>query len=66
MSVICDFGTAPEQAAAGFIGLGILVYGSDVEVLRVFKGGDIRLVRGAHVFGTDDQFEFYPMVKARN
>ena len=60
MSKICDFGTAPEQKAEGFKGIGT-VRGTESDVLDQFFSDDVRLVKGGEV--GHEVFEFYVMVK---
>jgi len=60
MSKICDFGTAPEQKAEGFKGIGT-VRGTETEVLEQFFSDDVRLVKSGEVW--HEVFEFYVMVK---
>ncbi|MGR5448518.1 hypothetical protein ACP3V3_01795 [Vibrio sp. PNB22_3_1] len=60
---ICESGTAPKQAQKGYRSLGIVIQGSDKSVSHTFaRTGDVRLVRGASIHGTDEH-EFYVMVK---
>ena len=60
MATICDFGTAPEQKAEGFKGIGT-VRGTETEVLEQFFSDDVRLVKSGEVW--HEVFEFYVMVK---
>jgi len=60
MATICDFGTAPEQKAGGFKGIGT-VRGTDKQVLEQFFSDDVRLVRGGE-FSNGDH-EFFVMVR---
>jgi hypothetical protein len=60
MAVICDFGTAPEQAKDGYKNVG-LVYGTDEELLAEYSGLDVRFVRGAAVHGQPGVWEFAAM-----
>ncbi|OWO67365.1 hypothetical protein B2J68_19575 [Vibrio cholerae] len=64
MSVqICEFGTAPKQVKDGYRSLGIVIQGSDDAVSHIFeRTGDVRLVRGSSIFGTNE-YEFYVMIK---
>lgn len=63
MATICDFGTAPEQKAEGFKGIGV-VTGTDEEVLNQFFADSVRLVRGACLNGSNPKrFEFFVMCK---
>ncbi|MGI0646815.1 hypothetical protein ACRCPS_17520 [Pseudomonas aeruginosa] len=55
--VICGFGTAPEQALAGYRLVGTAT-GTESEVLEQFKAQDVRLVRGASIFGAEGKHEF--------
>ncbi|WP_199438373.1 hypothetical protein [Vibrio owensii] len=60
---ICESGTAPKQTQKGYRSLGIVIQGSDESVRHTFeRTGDVRLVRGASIHGTDEH-EFYVMVK---
>ena len=61
MATICKFGTAPEQKKAGYKSLGIVVQGTDEEVLKVFSQGDIRLVRGCSISNSNEH-QFFPFV----
>jgi len=62
MSTICEFGTAPEQALEDYRMTGVVV-GSDNSVLADHEGRDVRLVRGAMIWGSSDKYEFAVMVK---
>jgi ribosomal protein S5 len=62
VAVICEAGSAPMLAEKGHRGLGVIVQGTDEEVLRVFGFGDIQLVRGGCVNRSESNYEFYPMV----
>ncbi|WP_095158268.1 hypothetical protein [Pseudomonas sp. Irchel 3E13] len=59
---ICDFGTAPAQALAGYKILNTVVE-TDVGALALFAGQDVRLVRGARVYGAAGKQEFAVMVR---
>lgn len=60
MATICEFGTAPVQAMDGYCIHGI-VTGGDSEMLAKFEGRDVRLVRGAALFGQEGCYEFAVM-----
>lgn len=60
MAVICEFGTAPEQARDGYKIVG-LVYGTDEELLAEYSSLDVRFVRGAAVHGQPGVWEFAAM-----
>ncbi|UXH55944.1 hypothetical protein Q1Z72_01410 [Pseudomonas qingdaonensis] len=60
MATICDFGTAPEQAKAGYKMVGV-VTGSDEELLEKYAGMNVRFVRGAAIHGQPGQWEFAAM-----
>lgn len=59
---ICDFGTAPEQALAGYKIESIIVE-TDEAALALYEGKDVRLVRGAAVSGAPGKSEFAVMVR---
>lgn len=60
MAIICEFGTAPEHANDGYR-MACVITGSDTQVLGDYKDQDVRLVRGALVFGTEGVYEFAVM-----
>lgn len=60
MAVICEFGTAPEQARDGYKIVG-LVYGTDEDLLAEYSSLDVRFVRGAAVHGQPGVWEFAAM-----
>lgn len=60
MVTICEFGTAPEQAKAGYKMVGV-VTGSDDELREKYAGMNIRFVRGAAIHGQPGQWEFAAM-----
>lgn len=62
MATICEFGTAPEQKAKGFKGIGI-IHGTVNEVLNQFYSDDVRLVKGGNINGSDGIYEFFVMVR---
>ena len=79
MAKICEFGTAPQQAADGYVGIGIIT-GTEQAVLEYFDSqdvisaddirlvicsDDIRLVKGGALYGSSDpyKYEFFVMVK---
>lgn len=62
MATICEFGTAPEQAKDGYR-MTEVVIGTDASVLADNEGRDIRLVRGAMIWGSSGKYEFAVMVK---
>lgn len=59
---ICSFGTAPEQVLAGYK-IDTTIVESDEAALALFEGKDVRLVRGAEVFGAPGKYEFAVMVR---
>lgn len=60
MAIICEFGTASEQAQYGFRMTGTIT-GTDARVLAQYPGTNVRLVRGAMIHGADDEYEFAVM-----
>jgi hypothetical protein len=60
MAKICEFGTAPEMAKAGYHITSTTV-GTDAGVLAEHEGRDVCLVRGPAIFGEDGKFEFAVM-----
>jgi len=64
-AVITSFGTAPIQLEKGYSSLGVIVDGTDDQILHAFRHQDAKLVRGASIYKTDEH-EFYPMVKSTN
>ena len=62
MATITGFGTAPEIAAEGYK-LKKTVEGTDEAVLAQFDGQDVKLVRGAAIFGRDGHYEFALVVR---
>ncbi len=60
MATICEFGTAPDQAKAGYQITGTTI-GTDASVMAEYEGRDVRLVRGPSIFGDDGKFEFAVM-----
>lgn len=62
MATITGFGTAPDVAAEGYK-LKKTVDGTDAEVLAKFDGQDVKLVRGAAIFGREGHYEFAMMVR---
>ena len=62
MASITGFGTAPEVAGEGYK-FKKPVIGTDDSVLAEFDGQDVKLVRGAAIFGRDGQYEFALMVR---
>jgi hypothetical protein len=43
---ICDFGSAPEHKRAGYKSSGLVVTGTDNEVIKLFRlSGDVRLIK---------------------
>lgn len=59
-ATICEFGTAPEQKADGFVGVGT-VRGTD-EVAEHFSR-EVRLVRGGEFHDSPGVYEFYVMIR---
>jgi hypothetical protein len=62
LSKICEFGTAPEQALAGYK-ISSTIVDTEEGVLALYEGQDMRLVRGAAVFGAPGKQEFAVMVR---
>lgn len=60
MATICEFGTAPDQAKAGYQITGTTI-GTDASVMAEYEGRDVCLVRGPAIFGDDGKFEFAVM-----
>lgn len=60
MATICEFGTVPEQAKAGFKMVGV-VTGSDEQLLADYAGMNIRFVRGPAIHGQPGVWEFAAM-----
>lgn len=60
MATICEFGTAPEQAKAGYKMVGV-VTGSDEELREKYAGMNIRFVRGAAIYGQPGRWEYAAM-----
>ncbi|MEZ8028574.1 hypothetical protein [Enterovibrio norvegicus] len=62
---IVPFGSAPDQKAEGYCGLGLFVTGTEETVLSVFEqSGDVRLVQGVSIANSyPEQHQFYPMLK---
>lgn len=59
---ICGFGTAPEQALAGYK-IETTIVETEEGALALYEGKDVRLVRGAEVFGAPGKVEFAVMVR---
>ncbi|MDU4254412.1 hypothetical protein [Pseudomonas sp.] len=64
MALICAFGTAPEQAAEGYSKLLRVETGTDQMVAKRYARQDVRLVRGAAIFGQPGAYEFAVLVPA--
>lgn len=62
MALICEFGTAPDQAAEGYTNMLGVVHGTDDQVARRYARQDVRLVRGAAIFGQPGAYEFAVLV----
>ena len=63
---ICAFGTAPDQASEGFQLVGLELTGTDESVLKCLThAGDVRLVRGPMLYGTNEQL-FYVLKKSES
>ncbi|EMN3634461.1 hypothetical protein R3Q56_006703 [Pseudomonas aeruginosa] len=65
MAIICDFGTAPEQAKAGYKMVGT-VTGTVEEILQQYADMDVRFVRGPAIHGKPGVWEFAAMHPARS
>ena len=66
MAIIGEFGSAPDFGKVGYKGQGYVVFGTEAQLLNVFRAVDVVLVRGALMAGTDDEYEFYPMYKTKD
>lgn len=65
MATICEFGTAPDLAKAGFQITSTTV-GTDASVMAEYEGCDVCLVRGPAIFGDDGKFEFAVMGRVQS
>lgn len=65
MAKICEFGTAPEMAKAGYQIISTTV-GTDASVMAQYEGRDVCLVRGPAIFGEDDKSEFAVMARVQS
>jgi hypothetical protein len=60
---ICDFGSAPEHKRAGYKSSGLIVTGTDDEVIKLFRlSGDVRLIKSCSL-NESEEHQYFVMFK---
>ena len=62
MAKIFDYGDAPVAKKMGYK-LTKVIYGNEKNFLEVYADMDVILVRGAYIYGSNEEFEFSLMTK---
>ncbi|MFL1449217.1 hypothetical protein ACI77O_12550 [Pseudomonas tritici] len=65
MSIICEFGSAPDLAKAGYQIIGT-TSGTDDAIVTAYAGQKVKLVRGPTIFGEAGKSEFAVMGRVQS